>query len=129
MVTSIFTSYLEKASAATDSEVKAWMKGNNIHLIPTKVGLSTTPQANRANLTRKRFHMSLTQQNESEQDIMMNHLGQQTLGTRGSENETSGLVEPVTPVAADSGVSSIFSTEDLPSPGLSNMEDTHYGDL
>jgi hypothetical protein len=124
MVTSIFTSYLEKASAATDSEVKAWMKGNSIHLIPTKVGLSTTPQANRANLTRKRFHMSLTQQNESEQDIMMNHLS-----TRGSENETSGLVEPVTPVAADSGVSSIFSTEDLPSPGLSNMEDTHYGDL
>jgi hypothetical protein len=129
MVTSIFTSYLGKASAATDSEVKAWMKGNNIQLILTKVGLSTTSTQNRANLTKKRLYMSLVQRNEPEQDTMTNRFGQQILSTHGSENETSVLVEPMAPVAPDSDVSSIFLTEDLPSPGLRNREGTHHGDL
>jgi hypothetical protein len=73
------TDYLEKASAANDSEVKAWMKSSDLHLIPDKIGTSTVCQENGVSLSRKPIYLSLVQHNEPERDIMINHIGQRNL--------------------------------------------------
>jgi hypothetical protein len=120
MVTTMTTGYLEKARAAKDSEVKAWMKSNNMHLITVKVGTSTIREENRASLIRKPFYVSLDHHDEPEQDVMMNRLGQNNLISNEAENPTSILVEHARPVAADSDVLSIFSTEYVPSQDTGN---------
>jgi hypothetical protein len=119
MVTPTTTGCLEKASAAKDSGVEAWLKSHNMHSIPVRDGISTTCKANRAILSRKPFHVSLAQHNEPEGDIIINHVGQKNLSKTQSENQ------PITPVAGDADVLSMCTAEDVPSPNISDREDTH----
>lgn len=123
IITPTTISYLEKASFAKDSEVKASMQSNNSHLIPIKVGTTTTSRESRENLIRQRTYTSLSRQDESEQDIMMSNLRLGSSSTIELVAQMGVSTEATTVTAAESNVSSVDPDEYPPSPAVSGMED------
>jgi hypothetical protein len=69
--------YLEKASCVKDSEVKAWIKNDNVHMTPIKLGSSTVNEKGDEELgvLRKRAQRPASaQKNNSEEGIMLSEI-------------------------------------------------------